>query len=135
QGVPLSGGALATVLSRNAASACAPTVLVSSTIKAATLTALGKTVAAGVISANAAALMEGVIHAMLLTKLKTVITVALVLVMVAFGGGWLSYHAAVGQQLPSAEREGPADQPAVPGTKDTAHPKADGEKAPEVVPP
>jgi hypothetical protein len=132
QGVTLSGGALATVLAQNVASAGAPTVLVSSTIKAATLTAAGKTVAATLISANATALMEGVIHAMLLTKLKTVITVLLVLGMVAFGGGLLSHHAAVGQQVASAERksEKSATQPAVPGTKDAAHPKTDGEKAP-----
>src|SRR5260370_19741966 len=71
QGASLSAGALAMVLAQNGASACAPTELVSSTIKAATLTAAGKTAAATLISANAAALMEGVIHAMLLTKLKT----------------------------------------------------------------
>jgi len=137
QGVALSGGVLATVLAQNAASAGAPTVLVSSTIKAATLTAAGKTVAATLISANAAALMEGVIHAMLLTKLKTAIAVLLVLGLVAFGGGLLSHPAAVGQQVASAEREGEgeqsANQQAVPGTKDAAHPKTDREKAPEAV--
>src|SRR5207244_1719686 len=83
------------------------------------------------------ALMEGVMKAMLLTKLKTAITVLLVLGLVAIGGGWLSYHAAVGQQVPSAEREGEksADQQAVPGTQDAANPKTDGEKAPPVAPP
>jgi RNA polymerase sigma factor (sigma-70 family) len=135
QGLALSGGALATVFAQNAASACAPTGLVSSTIKAATLTAAGKTAAATLISANAAALMEGVIKAMLLTKLKTAIAVVLVLGMVALGGGLLAHHAAVGQQLPAAEREKSANQQAVPGIKDAAHPRADGEKAPEVVPP
>src|SRR5207245_2444151 len=81
---------------------------------------------------------EGVIHAMLLTKLKTAITVLLVLGMVAIGGGWLSYHAAVGQQVASAEREGEksADQQAVPGAQDAANPKTDREKLPPaVVPP
>jgi hypothetical protein len=125
------------VLAQNVAAAGAPSVLVSSTIKAATLTAAGKTAAATLISANAAALMEGVIHAMLLTKLKTVLTVLLVLGMVAIGGGWLSHHAAVGQQVLSSEREGEksANQQAVTGTKDAVNPKTDGEKAPEVVPP
>jgi hypothetical protein len=120
------------VLAQNAASACVPTVLVSSTIKAATLTAAGKTAAATLISANAAALMEGVIKAMLLTKLKTAITVLLVLGMVAFGGGLLCHHAALGQQVASAERAGEksAIQQPVPGTKDAANPKTDGEKAP-----
>ncbi len=130
QGVALSGGALATVLAQNVASAGAPSVLVSSTIKAATLTAAGKTVAATLISANAAALMEGVIKAMLLTKLKTVITVLLVLGMVAFGGGWLSHHAAVGQQVQSSERAGEKSANQQAGTKDAANPKTDGEKAP-----
>jgi RNA polymerase sigma factor (sigma-70 family) len=126
-GIMLSGGPLATVISQNAASASAPSVLVSSTIKAATLTAAGKTVAAGIISANAAVLMEGVMKAMLVTKLKTVMTMLLVLGMVAFGGGVVSRHAAVGQQVQSAERKGEksANQQAVPGTKDAAHPKTD----------
>jgi RNA polymerase sigma factor (sigma-70 family) len=130
QGVALSGGALATVLAQNAASASAPSVLVSSTIKAATLMAAGKTAAATLISANATALMEGIIKAMLLTKLKMAITVLLVLGMVAFGGGLLCQHAAVGQQVPSAEREKSANQQAAPGTKDAANPKIDGKKAP-----
>src|ERR1043166_279910 len=91
-GVVLSGGALAALLSQNAASACAPTVLVTATIKAASLTAAGKTVAAGIISANAAALMEGVMKAMLLTKLKTVLVMLVVLGMGAFGGGQLLIH-------------------------------------------
>jgi RNA polymerase sigma factor (sigma-70 family) len=135
-GIVLSGGALATVISRNAASACVPTVLVSSTIKAATLTAAGKTVAAGIISANAAALMEGVMKAMLLTKLKTVMTGLLVLGMVAFGGGVVSHQAAVGQQAQSAERAGEksASQQTVPGMKKAANPKTDKEAPPAAAP-
>lgn len=92
QGVVLSGGVLATVLSQNAVSAIAPPLLVTSTIKAATLTAAGKTVAAGIISANAAALLEGVLKAMFLTKLKTVLTTVLMVGMIAFGGGLAAYH-------------------------------------------
>jgi RNA polymerase sigma factor (sigma-70 family) len=130
QGVTLSGGALATVLAQNAASACAPTLLVSSTIQAATLTAAGKTAVAGIISANAAALMEGAMKAMLLTKLKTAFTALLVLGMVALGGGLLSHQAAVGQQVPSAERksENSPNQQARPVSKDAANLKSDGEK-------
>jgi RNA polymerase sigma factor (sigma-70 family) len=135
-GIVLSGGALATVLSQNAATACAPPVLMSSTIKAATLIAAGKMVAAGIISVNAATLMEGVMKAMLLTKLKTAITVLLILGMVAFGGGLLAQHAAVGHEVPSAQREGErsANQQAVPGTKDAANPKTDREKTQDAVP-
>jgi RNA polymerase sigma factor (sigma-70 family) len=110
QGVVISGGALATVLSQNAASANAPTLLVSSTIKAATLTAAGKTVAAGIISANAAVFMEGVMKAMFLTKLKTVMTVLLVLGMAGFGGGLLSRHTAAGQQATAESTPPKKDQ-------------------------
>ena len=66
----VSGGALAAVLSQNAASAGVPTSVVSSTIKAASLFAAGQAAATGVISAKVAALTEGVLKAMLLTKLK-----------------------------------------------------------------
>src|SRR5207302_342270 len=107
--------ALATVLSQNAASACAPALLISATIKAATLTAAGKTVAAGIVSANAAALTEGVIKAMLLTKLKTVMPVLLVLGMIALGGGLLSRQTALGQQVqPPRDGERPATTAAEP---------------------
>ena len=115
-GVAISGGALATVLTQNAVSASVPTVLVSSTIKAATLVAAGKTAVGGIVSANATALMEGVIHGMLLMKLKTVLTVVLVLNAVAFGGGLLSHCVAFGQQIQNAgsEREKSAKQSAIP---------------------
>jgi hypothetical protein len=104
-GVTLSGGALATAISENAASACVPSVLVSATIKAATLTATGQTAAAGLISAHVAALTQGVIKTMLLTKLKTMLYAVLVLGVAALGGGLLSQHTAEGQQV-QAERAG-----------------------------
>jgi RNA polymerase sigma factor (sigma-70 family) len=75
-GLPVSGGAVAAVLTEKAASAGVPTSVVSSTIKAATLLAAGQ--AAGVISVKVAALTEGVLKAMFLTKLKTVSVVVLV---------------------------------------------------------
>src|SRR5206468_6423524 len=70
RGVTLSGGALAVVLSKKVASAGVPTSVVASTIKAASLFAAGK--AAGVISVKVAALTEGVLKAMLVTKIKVV---------------------------------------------------------------
>ena len=66
RGVALSGGALAAVLSKNAASAGVPASVVMSTIKAASLFAAGQ----AVISVKVAALAEGVLKAMLLNKLK-----------------------------------------------------------------
>ncbi len=69
RGLTLSGGIIATVLSQNAASASVPLPLVTSTVKAARLFAAGQA-ASGVVGAKAAALTEGVLKAMLLTKLK-----------------------------------------------------------------
>jgi RNA polymerase sigma factor (sigma-70 family) len=76
RGVAVAGGTLATVLAQNAASAGMPTAVVSSTIKA----------AGGRISARVAILTEGVLKAMFLHRLKSVL-IALVVVMAALAGG------------------------------------------------
>ena len=98
-GLMLSGGGLAMALSQNAALACAPTALVSSTVKTATLVAAGKSAAAGTISAKVASLTEGVLKVMLFTKLKTVMTGFLVLALIGFGSGIICRHSAVGRQI------------------------------------
>src|SRR5207253_649192 len=64
------------LLSQNAASACPPTSLLISTIKAASLFAAGQS--AGAISAKVAALTEGVLKTMLLAKIKIVTAAILV---------------------------------------------------------
>jgi RNA polymerase sigma factor (sigma-70 family) len=87
RGVVLSGGALAAVLSRNVASAAVPPLVVSSTIKAASLSAAGKAAATGAISVKVAALTEGVLQAMLLTKLK-IATAVLFLIAVLGVAAW-----------------------------------------------
>jgi RNA polymerase sigma factor (sigma-70 family) len=127
RGVVLSVGALPVVLSQNAASACVPASVVSSTIKVATLVAAGQAVAPGLISAKVAALTEGVLKTMLLNKLKTVTTFLLVLGLAAFGGGLLKHQLAAGQQtkpeqngsstlkaekLPAEDNKADADAPA-----------------------
>ena len=84
-GLTLGGGSLAAALSTNVASACLPSSVLSSTIKAVMLVAAGKATT-GAISANVAALTEGVVKAMLLTKLKTMMAVVLMLSMVTFTG-------------------------------------------------
>ncbi len=61
---------LATAWPSATASACLPPTLVSSTIKAASLFAVGQAAATGVISVKVAALTEGVLKTMFLTKLK-----------------------------------------------------------------
>jgi len=87
-GLSISGGALATALSAKAGSAV-PVTLTCSTVRAALLVAGGQW--AGV-STPVAILMQGVIKAMFLKKLK--IAVAFILVAVALGASSLTYRAA-----------------------------------------
>ncbi len=75
-GLVVTGAGLAAVLSPSAASACVPAPLVSLTVQAAPLIAAGKATA-GVVSARVASLLDGVLRAMFLTKLKTVSAVVL----------------------------------------------------------
>jgi RNA polymerase sigma factor (sigma-70 family) len=88
RGIVLSGGSLAVVLSQNSASACVPTSVVSSTIKTVTLLAAGEA-AAGMFPAKVAVLTEGVLKAMLMTKLKTLVVVALVVAALSSVAGGL----------------------------------------------
>jgi RNA polymerase sigma factor (sigma-70 family) len=116
-GFVLSGGALASVLSKNAASACAPPAVVSITIKTATLVAAGKTVAAGMISAKVAALTEGVLKAMFLTKLKA--TMLVVLLVAGLGGtAGLTYQMRAAEQ-PEAQHS--KEKPTAPNAVDGKH--------------
>ncbi len=101
-GVALSGGAVA-LLSQGAASAQLPAALVVSTAKAAAIVAAGQV--AGV-SAPAVVLMQGVIKAMLLKKLRFVVGAALVLA--ALGAVGFGYQAGGG---PGAAQAAPPDKP------------------------
>jgi hypothetical protein len=101
-GLVLSGGALATVLAQNAASACVPPPLVVATVQAAGLLAAGETVA-GVISAQVAALAEGVLKAMLMTKIKVTAAFLIAIGLVAAGGGSFAHRSLAG---PAADRLG-----------------------------
>jgi hypothetical protein len=76
-GPAVSVGALAAMLAQDMAAAGVPPSVVGSTIKAASLLAAGQAVAAGVISARVAALTEGVLQAMLFTRLKIATAVLL----------------------------------------------------------
>jgi RNA polymerase sigma factor (sigma-70 family) len=93
-GPALSAGALAVLLTENAAPASVPAPLAVATTKA----ALGAAArAAGVVSARVAALTEGVLKAMLLTKLKIATAVLLAVAAVSAGIATLGYG------TPSAE--------------------------------
>jgi RNA polymerase sigma factor (sigma-70 family) len=84
-GLGVSAGSLAGVLAQNA-TAAVPTAVVLGTIKTASLVAAGQATA-GIVSAKVVALTEGVLRAMLLTKLKTALTGLLVLGVLAFSYG------------------------------------------------
>jgi RNA polymerase sigma factor (sigma-70 family) len=87
RGLALSGGALAAALAEGAAPAV-PASLVRATVQAAVLVAAGK---AAAVTAPAALLMNEVLKAMFLTKLKIA---AAVIVTVALGAGGFVYRAA-----------------------------------------
>ncbi len=106
RGVALSGGALAAVLSQNVASAGVPTSMVSSTIKAATMFAGGQA-ASGVISVKVAALTEGVLKAMLVTKLK-IASVVVLMIAGLVGGAGLIYRTQAAEPQPPTKAEKPA---------------------------
>ncbi len=107
RGVTLSGGALAALLSQNVTSAGVSISLVSSTIRAATLVAVGQTAATGVISFEVAALTKGVLKAMLMSKLKAVIAIVLVLGFMVTGTTVLTFRtaAAEGDKPPTVEKK------------------------------
>lgn len=107
RGVVLSVGALAAMLAQNAASAGAPTAVVSNTIGAAARLAAGHATA-GVISPNIVALTEGVLKAMLMSKLKAVVAVVLLLGFLATVATALSGHLASAR-----ENQPPATEPKV----------------------
>ncbi|MCI0380543.1 MAG: sigma-70 family RNA polymerase sigma factor [Gemmataceae bacterium] len=100
-GLIVSGGVLAVVLAQNAALASTPNLVVSSTIKAASLFATGQAAAMRVISANVAALTEGVVKTMLLTKLKITIAMFLLTALACWGVSTLTHTSAA--QIASPE--------------------------------
>ncbi|MBI3408636.1 MAG: RNA polymerase sigma factor [Planctomycetes bacterium] len=119
RGLTLSGGVIATVLSQNAASASVPLPLVNSTVKAASLFAAGNA-ASSVAGVKVAALTEGVLKAMLLTKLKCAMSVLLALGIFVAGAAYQSCkteaaesrRAAESQPIQGANAEQTATQPA-----------------------
>jgi RNA polymerase sigma factor (sigma-70 family) len=108
RGVVLSAGSLATVISQNVASAGVPTALMSFTVKAATMIVAGQATVAGVVPARVVALTEGALKSMMLTKLSNAVAGLVVLAVVVFGGGLLTYTTAAGQQTSEQDSNQPA---------------------------
>jgi len=110
-GVAVAAPALAKLLSHNAA-ASVPAALASSTNKAAVFFVAGR-----MVSAKVAALTQGVLKAMLITKLKIIVGTALP-VVVLLGGGMLTHYRLTPEGL-AAETETAASD-----TKDETKPDA-----------
>jgi RNA polymerase sigma factor (sigma-70 family) len=112
-GLKLSVGALTLALAQGAAAASVPTSMVVLTVKAATLVAAGQAAAGGVISTKVAALSEGVLKAMLWTRLKALASVLLAVALLGAGGFLVTYHTLWAE--PQAARQ--ADPPLAAGQK------------------
>ena len=83
QGVTLSAGALAILMSQHAASAAVPSALAMSTLQTAGVLSVGQTVSVGTASSKAVALAQGTLKSMLFANLK--IAAAGLLVIAAAG--------------------------------------------------
>jgi RNA polymerase sigma factor (sigma-70 family) len=92
--VPL--GLFGTVWAADAPASAVPTILVRSTVRAALLTAAGKTTASGAFSAPATALGEAALKDMAIAKFQTALMLLLALTVVSTGAGIL---------MPEAVRE------------------------------
>jgi RNA polymerase sigma-70 factor (ECF subfamily) len=112
-GRALSSGAVAGLLSQNAASACMSSGWIVSTVKAASQLAAGHA-ANGVISANVAALIEGVSKAMLLSKIKIATALLMSLVLGCYGLGMLIQSTSDGASSlrAAASQPAPDEKPA-----------------------
>jgi RNA polymerase sigma factor (sigma-70 family) len=109
RGVVLSGVLLAALLVPRASEAAVPAALVGVIVKAATPFAAGGA-AAGLVSARAAAWTEGVLKAMLLTKLKFSAAAAAAAALVITGAGLLSRPSQAAPRPEQAEaRQRPAE--------------------------
>jgi RNA polymerase sigma factor (sigma-70 family) len=92
-GLALTGAALASALAASPSEAAIPGALAVSTIKAAAAGAAGQAVALGPVSARAAALTEGVMKAMLISKLKAIAGALLVVGLFACGASVMTLTA------------------------------------------
>ncbi len=105
RGIGLSAGSLAMIVSQSVTSAGVPASLMMNTVNAATLIAAGQATVAEVVPAKVAALMDGVMKAMLLSKLKTMIAVLFVVLgLGAIGGGFYGHQWVAGQQVKAGEK-------------------------------
>jgi RNA polymerase sigma factor (sigma-70 family) len=124
-GPALSAGAVAAVLSQGAVSAGMPASLLMSTRKAGLQLAAGRALS-GSVPTKVVALTEGVLKAMLLTKLKVVSWAVGVVLLAGAGAVGLSYQQAAAQPAPQPRSAyGAAQDPNVRPTPKVGRPAAD----------
>jgi hypothetical protein len=133
-GLPLSGATVTTLLAPSALAAQVPAPLLYATVRAAGLFALGNTTASGAASATALALTQGVLNAMLLSKLKIASAVVVVVAALGLGLG-ANLRAGAGDEGEpfAAAQQAPPEQPAEPATpgRNAGRPGKKGELRPE----
>jgi TIGR03009 family protein len=113
RGVVLAGGILATLLAGRTASTGAPPVLVNGTVKAALPYAAARAAVAGLVSPRVATVTEGVLQAMMWTRLKTVGAFALLILVFGFSGASLLLPGVHEQPALAAEEPPPVPEPSV----------------------
>ena len=96
-GLALAGGALAALMTQKGASAAIPPAVVAPTVKAAVLVAAGQATA-GIVSTSVLTLSEGVLKAMLLTKLRMAATALVAMIVLTGGVGVPVYRLWAAQQ-------------------------------------
>lgn len=121
RGFGVSAAALAAFLAPPASAVLVPAPLIAATVHAATLFAVGSTAAA--ISTNVVLVTEGVLHAMFLTKLKTVTAVFALMAVLGGGLGLLGRGTSAGQ----------SDGDKITQAKPADPKKGGGKSAPEAV--
>jgi RNA polymerase sigma factor (sigma-70 family) len=93
RGLLVSGAALSAALVEGASQAAVPAILATTTVKAAVSGAASQAAALGLLSARALALTEGAMHAMLISKLKSMASVVLAIGLFTGGAGMMTLTA------------------------------------------
>lgn len=107
QGLTLSGGALASILTLQSAAASIPSALVQAVTQSGAQLLLGQAPAAFAFSRSVLALTEGVMKTMLIGKLKSLTVLLIACSALTVGGLWL-WEASAAQIGPAPVRNAPA---------------------------
>jgi RNA polymerase sigma-70 factor (ECF subfamily) len=91
RGLVLTAGLIAASLAAHSAPAAVPPVLAAATLKAATAFAIGTPAAVGTIAAGVVSLTDATIRTLFLLQLKHMAMIAVVAVVLAAGGGLITY--------------------------------------------